>query len=402
MASAASDFRVTISLPRLLGLLLVLSALSLPFVVKDTAWAAGEHCMQKPYRERVDCYAPVLEDVLRRDGTPQALKTLRQLATADEAAQKFAHPLTHHIGRLTYAQDKNVAKAFLRCTDDFHNGCYHGVLEAHLSGMPHLTPRDVGEVCLGVKDPLRPDFTHAICTHGLGHGLMMYFQNDMFKALAYCDGLTGPSDQESCYGGVYMQNIVEFTSQSIGAQHSHAGHNGHAGRTEPRKFLDPNDQLYPCTAVAKKYQGACYLIQASAILALNGHNFAQTFMRCQQVPTEYLNICIQSVGREVSAFTLADPETTKAICSLATPPLIGECLRGAAKDFIYAYADPQRGIALCRIADKANKDDCYKGVGEVLISFYPDREQRREACQSAELTHRATCRGAKWWLFWLN
>jgi hypothetical protein len=393
---------ITRHLSRVPGLLLFLFVLHLPFVAQDVSWGAGEHCWLKAYDERVGCYERVLDDIIRHQGTRQALATLQQSVENDPVARIQSHPLAHQIGRLSYAHYNNMAQAFLRCTDAFNSGCYHGVLEAHLSGIPHLAPRDVAEVCRGVKDPLRPAFTQFLCLHGLGHGLVMHFNNDMFKALTFCDGLTTIWDQENCYGGVFMQNIVAFKSLGDAGHDSHGGHGGHAVTTEPRKLLDPNDHLYPCTVVGEKYRRACYLMQSSAMLALNGQNFAKTFTLCQKAPEQYLITCIQSVGRDISGVTLTNPEATKAICFLAPSHLVGECLKGAVKDFIGTHANPQRGIALCRVVDDANKEDCYKGVGTYLMDFYPDREKRNEACRSAEPGYQAACRGTKSWFSWLK
>ena len=387
--------------PRVHRPVLFLLILPLLFVAQDVTWGIGEHCSLKAAAERLSCYERVLDDIIRSQGTRQALVELQQLVEHDQEARRQAHPLAHHIGRLSYLSYNNsVAQAFQQCTDGFASGCYHGVLEAHLSGFPHLVPADVAEVCRPVLDPVRPAFTHFLCVHGLGHGLTMYFKGDILKALSYCDGLTS-GDHEECYGGVFMQNIVTFDRQ--GARHdSHGGHTGHNATAEKKKHLDPNDQLYPCTVVAKKYLRACYMLQSSGILAMNGDNFAKTFTACEKAPAEYLKVCIASVGRDISAFTLNNPKATKAMCGIAPPHLIGPCLRGAARDFFYTRADTGLALALCRIADDANKKDCYKGIRDIIIDFYPDEQKRKEVCRTAERGYQALCWGASRWMFWLD
>src|SRR5262249_4293349 len=152
------------------------------------------------------------------------------------------------------------------------------------------------------------------------------------KALNYCDVLQESYDQQNCYGGVFMQNVMAFRWQSEGGHDSHGNHGhhgGHAAPAEPRKLLDRADHLYPCSVVGDKYRSACYSMQTSAILFLNGDNFAKTFALCQRAPSEYLNTCIASLGRDISGYTLTNPQTTKAICSIAPQNLVGQCLRGA-------------------------------------------------------------------------
>src|SRR6185295_3576168 len=133
--------------PRGLRLLLILLILPLLLVAQDVTWGAGEHCSLKASAERLSCYERTLDDIIRSQGTQQALVALQQLVEHDQGAQQQAHPLSHHIGRFSYTHYNNLGRAFLLCTDAFHSGCYHGVLEAHLSAMPNLAPRDVAGIC---------------------------------------------------------------------------------------------------------------------------------------------------------------------------------------------------------------------------------------------------------------
>ena len=382
---------------RRISLHLLFFCLALPSVSRDAAWGTVEQCSLRPRDEQGTCYEQALADIVQRSGPQPALAVLEQLVASAPGTQENAHHLAHHVGRIAYARYHDMPQAFTSCTNAFASGCYHGVLEAHLSGTPHLAPRDVAEICRGVRDPLRPAFTHFLCVHGLGHGLVMYFHDDMFTALTFCDALPDPFDRENCYGGAFMQNVMAFRAQGNGGHDHHGNHAGHAAPAKPRKLLDPADPLYPCTEVAVKYRRSCYLMQSSAVLLLNGGDFAKTFLACQNVPAEYRNICLQSIGRDISAFTLTNPETTKNICALVASPQSGQCLYGAAKDFIYTHTDPQRGIALCRLADEVDKKDCYKGVRDFVLDLEPDEAKRKQTCRSADARYRGLCRGSRLW-----
>lgn len=367
---------------------LVLPALL--FCFSGAAGAAGEECRTKSYQEKIPCYKQELERIIQTQGTEQALDTLQQLSAVDPDVRHYSHPYTHHIGKFSFARYKDAATAFSHCKDTFWSGCYHGVLEGYVSQFPNLTPRDIASVCVGVKDPRRPIFMKFQCVHGLGHGLTMHFQHDLFKALTYCNALPTTWDQESCYGGAFMENVIWFQTQP------HADHGGHGepvAHTRSAKLLDPTDLHYPCNAVEQRYQRSCYMMQTSAMLTFNGYDFTATFKECEKAPADLVETCVRSLGRDVSGYTLTNAERVRTLCLLGPPQLIGQCFRGAAKDFGFTHASPQRSIALCRIVDGPYKPDCYSAVQEFLVDFHADQAKRDQECKTADEAYQSICRG---------
>jgi len=365
-------------------------ALAVPLLLSclpGTAGAAGEECRTKSYQEKIPCYKQMFEHIIQTQGTEQALDTLQQLTSADPDVRHYSHPYTHHIGKFSFAHYKDAVTAFSHCKDTFWSGCYHGVLEGYVSQFPNLVPKDIASVCSGVKDAHRPIFMKFQCVHGLGHGLTMHFENDFFKALSYCDALPTMWDQESCYGGAFMQNVIAFQTQA------HADHGDHAGHARQVKMLDSSDPHYPCNAVGKPYQRSCYMMQTSAMLTFNGYDFAGTFKECEKAPADLIETCVRSLGRDVSGYTLTNAERVRTLCLLGQPHLIGQCFRGAAKDFGFTHASPQRSIALCRIVDGPYKADCYAAVQEFLVDFHADQAKRNMECRTADEAYQSICRG---------
>jgi hypothetical protein len=361
------------------------SALVLCF--NGAAGAAGEECRAKSYQDKIPCYKQTFERIIQTQGTEQALDALQQLSSADPDVRHYSHPYTHHIGKFTFTHYKDAATAFAHCKDTFWSGCYHGVLEGYVSQFPNLAPKDIASVCSGVEDARRPIFMKFQCVHGLGHGLTMHFQHDLFKSLTYCDALPTTWDQESCYGGAFMENVIWFQTRP------HADHGDHAEPAGQAKMLDPTDPHYPCNAVGKQYQRSCYMMQTSAILTFNGYDFSKTFEECEKAPAELVETCVRSLGRDVSGYTLTNAERVRTLCQLGPPNRIGQCFRGAAKDFGFTHASPQRSIALCRIADGPYKADCYTAVQEFLVDFHADQAKRDMECRTADEAYQSICRG---------
>lgn len=378
-----SDFSTAASITSALAVLGAFSTLL--FAAPDDAVQMATDCKKQSGQEKMSCYQQQQEAMLKTHGTEQALTALEQLATRDPDVLRDAHVYAHYLGRISFSHYKDAPTAFSHCRDIFWSGCYHGVLEGYLSSIPQVEPKDIATLCDKAIDTTQSLFLKYQCVHGLGHGLTMYFQHNIFTALSFCDALPTDWDRESCYGGVFMENIVAF--QNPHHQH-HAHHAGH------QILLKPQDPLYPCNAVAKQYQRACYLMQTSAILTFAKQDFAQAFRECDKAPTEFIPTCYQSLGRDISGSTLRDAKKTRGLCQKGSPEHLRYCLVGAVKDFILTYADPQRGFAFCRTVDTAYKQDCYAAVGEILISLYPDREARGQACTQAEEAYTAACKAS--------
>lgn len=355
----------------------------------ETAAAGPQGCGKEPPAWKISCYEKQLEDLLIREGTEAALAALEAYAKDDSVALHEAHPLVHHIGRRSFAHYKDARVAMSHCRDTFWSGCYHGVLEGYLGSLPKVEPQHIVPLCeedAGSKNRLFENlFEKYNCVHGLGHGLTINFQHDVLKSLAFCDALPTDWDRESCYGGVFMENIVNF--QNAGRiRHSHGHHTN-------RSFLNPQDPLYPCSALAQRYLRACYLMQSSAILTVTGYDFAKAFGECDKAATELVPVCYQSMGRDISGYTLRHVEKTVKLCQLGREERWQDCFTGAVKDFILTHADPDRGLAVCRAIDGGYKEGCYGVVGEMLVSLYPDLGPRQAACGRAESAFVETCKG---------
>jgi hypothetical protein len=258
---------------------------------------------------------------------------------------------------------------------------------SYVSQFPDVQPTDITSLCSDVKDRHRPIFIKFQCVHGLGHGLTMHFQHDLATALRFCDARPTQWDQESCYGGAFMENVIWYQPQP------HPTHRDLAGPVGGTKLLDPGDPHYPGHVMETRYQRACYMMHTSAMLLFNGYDFAQTFKEFERAPADLIETCVRSLGRDISGSTLTDAERVRTLCRLGPPRLVGQCFRGAAKDFGFTHADPQRSIALCRIVDGPYQADCYTAVQEFLVDFHAEQAARDQECRTADEAYRSICRG---------
>lgn len=347
--------------------------------------ASLDVCRTQPFEAKMQCYQTHLETVLLAEGTEQALTALEQITAQDPEAMREAHPLVHHVGQRSFTRYGTAPLAMSHCRDVFWSGCYHGVLQAFLTSLPVVEPEHILPLCPISETVSAYSFQRYNCLHGLGHGLTIQFHYDVLKSLAFCDALPGSWDRESCYGGVFMENIVTF-QQARRAQPA-SEHHHH----EATSFLNPQDLLYPCSVLTEKYLRACYLMQTSAVLTFLNYDFAQAFTQCARVEGEHQTTCYRSLGRDISGYTLRDAVRVNELCRLGQGDQIKQCFIGAVKDFILTDANPDPGLALCRSLDGPFKRDCYATVGEMVVPLFDDQTKRVQACHRGENEYVDAC-----------
>ncbi|HZO27992.1 MAG TPA: hypothetical protein VFH48_18600 [Chloroflexota bacterium] len=330
--------------------------------------------------------APLLK-IMRQGGTGAALDHLEEVARHDVSIQESAHGLVHSLGRLSLALYGDVSEAFRQCRETFASGCYHGVLEAHLASQPRLEPRSIADLCTKTVPDDSATILKFQCVHGLGHGLVANVDADNPKALRFCDALPGDWDRSSCYGGVFMENIMIEWHLRFGAP---ADGGGHVHYTQ-KSMLREDDPLYPCNAVAEKYRRECYFIQTSAISMFNDNDFRATAQACDRAPSKHIPTCYQSLGRDISGFTLRDPQRSVDLCLLGDDRYEGHCITGVVREIINFSWRTDDGFAFCSTVPEASRALCYKGVGEHVDSLFPDRAQKASECARAPEAYRASC-----------
>ena len=332
--------------------------------------------------------APLLE-IMRQSGTGQALTHLEELASQDETIRSQAHGLVHSLGRLSLAHYGNLMEAFGQCRETFASGCYHGVLEAHLASQPRLEPQTIAGLCSKTVPADSTTILKFQCVHGLGHGLVAHFDADIFKALRFCDALTTDWDRSSCYGGVFMENVMVEWNQRFEAPSAGGGHVHYTRQS----MLKQEDPLYPCNSVAEKYRRECYFLQSSAISMFNDNDFEATFQACDTAPEKYIATCYQSTGRDISGHTLRTGEKAVDLCMLGNDRYEGYCIVGVVREMINFSWRPDDGFAFCTLVPDTSKALCYKGIGEHVDSLFVDKAQKLAECSKAPEAYRAACEG---------
>jgi hypothetical protein len=342
---------------------------------------------------RMDCYLSAIFPVLDSHGVAEAFALLQELANRNPWVLGKDHPMAHSLGREAFKRIGDAGDVLVECPYGMASGCFHGTLEAFLSSRTgNLTGADVATLCLPV-DEARGPFGYFQCLHGLGHGVTMFSDHDMQASLELCDALPDWWTRESCYGGVFMENIVSYQVWSglgvgEGILHNHDDEEGEAHHG----WIYADDPQYPCNVVADKYLGSCYNLQTTAFLTLNGYDVRRAFTLCGEARADWIHMCYLSMGRDISSISQRVAAQARDQCGLGDPAYREWCIVGVVKDFINSSGRTQPGLEFCAIVLDADKPMCYKATGEILITLMPDKADRWNECALAEEDFIDDCR----------
>lgn len=300
------------------------------------------------------CYGLYYAAKMYNDGKDGTFQDLKAEYETDGFVKAECHQLTHIIGRTAYKQFGGLDKAYEQGDSFCWSGFYHGAIEQAITEIgPEGITANAPSVCESFAKKRMYSFDHFNCVHGLGHGLMAVGQYNLPDSLKLCDVMGNNWEQASCYGGVFMENVMVA---------SRAG--GVGG------YFKDSEPLYPCTFVDTAYKEQCYLMQTSNVLQKNGYDFAKTFAECAKADAAFVSTCYRSLGRDASGSTVSDKERTLEICRLA-PDNDGlhNCMLGAVRDFVSYYHSDKQALELCAGFDAEIASACKQDVAIYYQAF---------------------------------
>ena len=384
-------------MPSMKTILVLVATLAVAgFGVAKFRKGSGE-CRRFSSDERRACYARLLSQRLAARGVGDAVSTLDVLANADADVADHAHEFAHGIGIEAYntSAQPDIAGIFAACGDGYSSGCRHGVIQAYFEARHDVSKADVEALCQPFKSATASRWVLFQCVHGMGHGLTMFHGHDLPRALTDCDLLVDGWDRESCYGGAFMESVINATAPHHPATQL-AAHSHHEMSGPAFKAIDPADPLYPCSIMADRYLHACYQMQTSVMLNLNHGDIGAAARSCEKAPEHMRPVCFQSLGRDITSYTARDPQKTADMCDKARDPYRPACYFGAAKALVDWTATTGAAFAFCKIViDTPGGPACYQALGEEVATLLAGAPEREEQCARAQVPKAvAACRRA--------
>jgi hypothetical protein len=322
------------------------------FVLKDTHPTFVYKCDGNP--ESMECLMKTYQTYTEKKGVAAAFIKLESAYQTDPNVRANCHLLTHDIGRTEADVVDNIDTAYEQGNNFCWSGYYHGVMESVVSriGIAKL-PKAIPNICASIAKAKPYSFYDFNCVHGLGHGIMDVTGSNIFASLKMCDLLTDTWSQQSCYGGVFMENEMD----EVNPDHH-------------TNYLIAGQPMYPCTAVADEYKGQCYLMQTSHVLRVENEDFSKVFLQCGAVEPAFVDDCYQSLGRDASGNSDSTVTATVGTCMLGqNEDAQSNCIIGAVKDFISYYHSTVQANTLCNALKPSLQTICQSTKVSYYTSF---------------------------------
>jgi len=325
----------------------------------------------------------VLYQTLQKIGIEKAMDLLIKESSGGSVYD--CHQESHQIGRIGYKIEKE--KSFESCSADCHSGCYHGAMESLLieKGTANLA-NDVMEVCRKFET----SFGNFECLHGVGHGILAYFDYDMPQTITECKKLPDTFSQSSCYGGMFMENIL--TGQGLGASQN---------KTHQTEWVNKTDPYFPCNKINKDHvlQYQCYQMQTSWMLNLARYDFKKVSEQCINAPNNMQQACFKSLGRDVAGYTLRNPQKIIEICDIAPKQnnYYMDCIDGALNVIVDFWGPKLKNQAseLCSITKDPYKRICYQILAGRLPGLFKELDKQKILCNTFEPAYQNLCEQQK-------
>lgn len=384
-----------------------------------TAATILNDCRGSDRSRQMECHESSVLRVLEEEGVAEAMAVTERMGDLDQEVERQGHVYAHAIGLAAYSTPEEVGEVFASCTPSYQSGCYHGVIQSYFVDVAQgdaaaVDEQAINALCADQRSDTGDQWLLFQCAHGVGHGVTLINDHHLPSSLGACDLITSEWERDACYGGVFMENIVQATAphHSMGrprvddqAAGPHAGHHppateeathhgGHPETGDREEFppLVPDDPLYPCTALPDRYLVSCYHMQTSAVLFFNGGDLAGAAEACDTAPERYRSACFRSLGRDVSAITVQDHDSALELCA-RTGDRRYDCHWGYVKNVVDVTARAEDGFDFCALVpDDEGKRRCYEAVGEQVWVLAGDEPGREAMCAPAEPAYVQACR----------
>ena len=309
-----------------------------------------------------ECLEQAFGNLTYNEGPEVALARLQTMQAENAAVSGNCHRIAHRMGSAALSRYKDkVAPAFIAGTPICASGYYHGIIERAFLGQPTDKLGVVARQLCTDSQITEQKFLFYQCIHGLGHGLMIYTGYDLPGSLKTCDGLNQEFEQVSCSGGVFMENF----NSSYGVK---------------SRYLRANDPIYPCNKAADRHKAQCYGLVTANLLTRTGYDQKKTADGCRRSERDWVGICFESFGRDVSG--IAGKSASKAIASCALAGANeGDCLYGVAREIVNSDAAGERGARFCGKVKARHRRRCFSGIGSVMASIETQPDRLRAACR---------------------
>lgn len=167
-------------------------------------------CGKRSY-ETLDCYNKQFTSLTKSKSTAFSLDVLTELGKKDGKIN-LCHAIAHMIADAEIAKDYTKWRSFLISLENpviCTRGLIHGTIEALLRYDPsfQFEPKYISTLCQSLRTSIKGSAGDHDCSHGVGHILLVRYENDISRAVAFCNELQDDLIYR-CLDGVFMESVL--------------------------------------------------------------------------------------------------------------------------------------------------------------------------------------------------
>lgn len=298
------------------------------------------------------------------------------------------HLLGHIVGEVLYKQEG--LKGIYKCTQDFRNACSHSIVVGLFFDKGEEALPEIAEAC---RQAPGGSGAYTMCFHGLGHGVLAYFDYDLKKAVQMCQK-TGSRESTECIGGAIMEMI------------GGGFHDRNAWERQNKIYFRKDDVLYPCSAdfIPKEDKGICYIYLTPHLFQAAGADlasptplhFEKAFTFCGKIQDqpdrgacyggfgkEFVVLAKQRDIRNINEMTVEELKRVYDWCLLAKDRSgSSACVLSALSSLFWGGEnDSSVSINFCGVIDDpGHKLECFDGLINQEFYFVKDADRIKYFC----------------------
>lgn len=331
------------------------------------------------------------KDLSNKKGGEYGYRALAQAANLGYITPNVdTHLLGHSVGDILYEQ-KGI-DGIKVCTDDLRNACSHSIVVGFLLDNGEKSITKAVSTCLDAPGGIG---AYTMCVHGLGHGVLGYYEYDMKKAVELCmkTGTEKYQNREvgQCIGGISMEMMAGV-------------HDKVAWEKQVPNYFKADDPLAPCNSgfIPENVSGYCYTYLTPHLFKSAGASlaspepkyFKKAMSYCEGLEKGSQNrrTCFGSFGKEyvvlanarnIQSVTSMSSEQLKLIydwCKLGPKEGLSPCLATALQSLYWGGEnEPDVSIRFCKVIPEQNEaskcmDELIGAVGYYKGNFKSYKE----------------------------
>lgn len=323
--------------------------------------------------EEMHCVILSFNDFGGQNNQEEVLETFVEIITLYDQSQYPCHQISHHFGMWLFGYIGTVEDSLQYAKQQCGGGIFHGIIENFFTvqRFNQITPEQISleKLCPKIQGH-QYSIERWQCLHGIGHGLVVYYDYDVFTATEQCEVFEPGWEQLSCTKGIFMQNVVYNYKTNQGD-------------------FEKTDSLYPCNQIDEKFAPACYHYHTSYLLKQNNFSLVNSFKDCDNIsPESLIKYCYYGMGRQLSSHIKGTAENALFLCKLGPQSNYhSECITGVLLTLVNENTNADKGFQYCKIMPDEFKENCYDGLGKWIHMLFSSDLKIAKECSRAEDSH---------------